>query len=72
MKNTRGKAVILERAEEMGMLPIESEIHRVAYIIDHERKEIGIVYPRNNQDCAAILPFKLVRELAEVTKVFVN
>lgn len=72
MKNIRRKSVMLEHAEEMGLLPIESEFHRVAYIIDHERKEIGIVYPRNNQDCAAILPFKLARELAEVTKVFVN
>lgn len=62
---------ILSKAEEMGLLPVESQHAGVNYVIDPESRRVLIMAPRGKERHAVILPIAAVKELAEAAGVLV-
>ena len=60
---------ILEKAEAMELLPVESDHRGVSYIFDPESKRVLIMSTQGKTRRAVILPNDAVRELSEAMKV---
>lgn len=61
---------IMNRAEDMKLLPVDSKHYRTGYVIDPEKREILVMTERHNKGQAIILPFQVVRELCEIAEVY--
>ena len=64
------KRKIMDRAEDMGFLPVDSKCYRTGYVVDPDKREVLIMTERRNRGHAIIVPFKVMKEIAEIAEVY--